>query len=76
MSRAKLDAKNAQWAKEMKILGSKILKNAKFQKIHSEPPKIDLFRTKTISHTYLGINVEVYDPKVQIWRGGKKDKLT
>ena len=47
-----------------------------FKKSTLKPPKIDLFWTKTISHTYLGINVEVYDPKVQIWRGGKKDKLT
>ena len=47
-----------------------------FKKSTLKPPKIDLFWTKTISHTDLGINVEVYDPKVQIWRGGKKDKLT
>ena len=32
MSRAKLDAKSAQWAKKMKNLGSKMLKNASFPK--------------------------------------------
>ena len=51
-------------------------KGLNFKKSTPRPPKINLFRTKTISRTYLGINVEVYDPKVQIWRGGKKDKLT
>ena len=31
-------------------------------------------RAKTISLPYLSINLGIYDQKVQIWRGVKKDK--
>ena len=45
-----------------------IKKGLNFKKSTPKPPKIDLFRAKTISPTYLGINLGIYDQKVQIWR--------
>ena len=45
-----------------------------FKKSALEPLKIKIFRATTISPTYLGINLGIYDQKVQIWRGVKKDK--
>ena len=51
-------------------------KGLNFKKSTPKPPKIDLFRAKTISPTYLGINLGIYDQKVQIWTGPQKDKWT
>ena len=51
-----------------------IKKGLNFKKSALEPLKIKIFRAKTISPTYLGINLGIYDQKVQIWRGVKKDK--
>ena len=61
--------------KATKILKS-IKKGLNFKKSALEPLKIKIFRAKTISPTYLGINLGIYDQKVQIWTGPQKDKWT
>ena len=53
-----------------------IKKGLNFKKSALEPLKIKIFRAKTISPTYLGINLGIYDQKVQIWTGPQKDKWT